>query len=501
MARRKDWRGMLSHIATHSEGFAASSQRGKLQFLDNGYWFRIRHAWGAPSLGYRSEQGSSSYLLIDSVSSSALDSDCCVQPVFCMPGGSLQHHIRRPGVDGRRGDFRVGRQGPYGVIGVHLYCECHKNRATRPITEIQPRGTQQASPLLQESDSLVCDLFVLAQCHLLCRLHHLRPLRIQSYSSRTSLPTPPNQNARLGYCLSDAGRALDLTCYYPDGITVSTDEVCNSTATASSCCPSSSFCLDNGLCFGEGVVSRGSCSDPTWASDTCAGYCKNEEKSSAVPITPCGMSTDGATTFGCGANSSVCLASDTFTMSGGSTFVLRTSQIASLIGSVTNALPTSTNSTTGLYTGGQLAGIGIGVALPLFLGLLVALLLLYRERQKHNGPKPIQRLTDDMKNDFLMSPPPRTLSYAGSRPSTSGGRSIPPSRGSTTTVASTPAPAHLATMLARYETTKTGRSTFVDETEMMPTRRHELVGSPAATPPPHQVVFRHELPDNTRSPR
>lgn len=61
-------------------------------------------------------------------------------------------------------------------------------------------------------------------------------------------------------------------CYYPDGST--SDDVPCSDGGDSSCCGADSFCMDNGLCFGGGLVSRGSCTDKSWTSGACTAYCK-----------------------------------------------------------------------------------------------------------------------------------------------------------------------------------------------------------------------------------
>lgn len=63
------------------------------------------------------------------------------------------------------------------------------------------------------------------------------------------------------------------TCYYPDG-KVSGSVPCNSTTTGySSCCASGHLCMSSGLCFTRGLISRGSCTDPTWKDPACAQYC------------------------------------------------------------------------------------------------------------------------------------------------------------------------------------------------------------------------------------
>jgi hypothetical protein len=62
-------------------------------------------------------------------------------------------------------------------------------------------------------------------------------------------------------------------CYYPSG-KVSGSVPCNSTTTGySSCCASGHLCMSSGLCFTRGLISRGSCTDPTWKDPACAQYC------------------------------------------------------------------------------------------------------------------------------------------------------------------------------------------------------------------------------------
>lgn len=71
----------------------------------------------------------------------------------------------------------------------------------------------------------------------------------------------------------------DQQCYYPDG-TPSDDTPCGGEG-ASSCCGEGSFCMDNGLCFGGGLVSRGSCTDKSWESAECTGFCKTGKRCSS----------------------------------------------------------------------------------------------------------------------------------------------------------------------------------------------------------------------------
>ena len=81
--------------------------------------------------------------------------------------------------------------------------------------------------------------------------------------------------------------AAEMTCYYPD-TTVATGHIpCNATASntssdASACCNDSKngYCLANGLCWDDGILSRGSCTDKNWAAPSCAQWCQQGRYSS-----------------------------------------------------------------------------------------------------------------------------------------------------------------------------------------------------------------------------
>lgn len=62
------------------------------------------------------------------------------------------------------------------------------------------------------------------------------------------------------------------TCYYPDG-SESNHVACRSSGSEASCCDASQVCMDNGLCFGDGIMSRGSCTDKDWNSQECSQFC------------------------------------------------------------------------------------------------------------------------------------------------------------------------------------------------------------------------------------
>ncbi|KAK3115569.1 hypothetical protein LTR53_004929 [Teratosphaeriaceae sp. CCFEE 6253] len=306
--------------------------------------------------------------------------------------------------------------------------------------------------------------------------------------------------------------AHSQTCYLPDGNTIaSNDTPCGgSNATAAACCPADSFCLDNGLCYGEGLVSRASCTDATWDSPACAGYCRTESPSSAIGITPCASDGD-SNTFICGLNTTDCQAGrNTFVMSGGSGVQLRASQVATLLQSVLAASPSATAATgtsqvtvtatpaaaaaaasAGRYTATDMLILGCALGIPLFLALCAALFLLRRERQKHAKPKLMYKLPDSCKDDaiaaeFTFRPPPLPRSsshvshaspYLPSSVSEDASR-----RASFRTMGSSPQPGQIQSFLERYETMKQkGR---VHEPKQ---QRHELDTGMAKELPRHEL--------------
>ena len=74
-------------------------------------------------------------------------------------------------------------------------------------------------------------------------------------------------------CYGRAQQVYGPTCYAPDGVTTTSDVPCRSNPdTPSPCCGVTAFCVDNGLCYGYGALSRGSCTDPDWG-EGCPKYC------------------------------------------------------------------------------------------------------------------------------------------------------------------------------------------------------------------------------------
>ncbi|KAF2164898.1 hypothetical protein M409DRAFT_56255 [Zasmidium cellare ATCC 36951] len=266
-------------------------------------------------------------------------------------------------------------------------------------------------------------------------------------------------------------------CYYPDG-SPSTDTPC-STNGDSSCCSSSSFCMDNGLCFGGGIVSRGSCTDKTWGSSACTGYCKTDSPSGSIALTPC-SDDGGSSSFVCGLNASACDSSTgVFTMSGGGSFVLRPAQVRALIEPVLNSstAASSASQTTvtscpssepskpqGMYSAAQMAGLGCGLGLPLLFAICAAVFLFLREK----GWRRDSIIEPDSYN--FRPPPPITIQH-------SPFRSAPVSRdgsdvGSMQTM-TTNGQEHLHSFLDRYHPMN-------EKTGKVPVHRVELDGSPVS---------------------
>ena len=97
-------------------------------------------------------------------------------------------------------------------------------------------------------------------------------------------PAPVPITMQTSLLLSTIQLALtgaELTCYYPDTTEATGHIPCNATASntsedASACCfgYSNDYCLANGLCWFDGILSRGSCTDKNWAAPSCAQWCQ-----------------------------------------------------------------------------------------------------------------------------------------------------------------------------------------------------------------------------------
>ncbi|KAK0266183.1 hypothetical protein LTR48_002753 [Friedmanniomyces endolithicus] len=170
-------------------------------------------------------------------------------------------------------------------------------------------------------------------------------------------------------------------------------------------------------------------------------------------------------------------------MAGASGLSLRADQVATILQSVLAATPSATVSTLqitvtatpspvadGPYTATDMVALGCGLGLPLFLALCAALVLLYRERQKHATQKLMYQLPDSCKEEFTFRPPP-----------------IPGHQSSPYPPSSVSDANSLGNFLERYETMK-------QEGQVHDEQRHEMDTGPANELP------RHELPSGRVSP-
>ena len=95
------------------------------------------------------------------------------------------------------------------------------------------------------------------------------------------LPFPFTFLIAIFLLLCTTGISAEIPCYYPDGSTIAPLHIpCNTSAlgtpqSASACCRnySNAYCVSNGLCYEDGVLSRGSCTDKSWKSPSCAQDC------------------------------------------------------------------------------------------------------------------------------------------------------------------------------------------------------------------------------------
>lgn len=148
-------------------------------------------------------------------------------------------------------------------------------------------------------------------------------------------------------------------------------------------------------------------------------------------------------------------------MAGGTSFVLRPSQLESLV-----AKPDAANTTKTTYTPAQVAGLSCGLALPLAIALVITLHLLREEKRRHASPKLMYKLPDGHDELALRAHP---LSRSNlSLPSHMTAAS--PSRRTSVGTTSSAKPAHLQSFAERY-----GKRVEAVEMDLgLP--RHELDG-------------------------
>lgn len=208
--------------------------------------------------------------------------------------------------------------------------------------------------------------------------------------------------------------AATPTCYYSDKSTIAEyDTPCNSSASISSCCTDTDFCLDNGLCLSYyNLIYQGSCTDREWRPG-CQAFSSGPEM---ALFSFCGSSDDdGATLLSCGWDVDC---SNNFTLPYMNGIVLRVDQAGAAgfskplvvysdpsleesnttetsTADSTSTHPTNTHeppATMGTpssakrdevrsFTAKDMAAVGAGVGIPLAMALVVAIALLYREKK------------------------------------------------------------------------------------------------------------------------
>ena len=71
-------------------------------------------------------------------------------------------------------------------------------------------------------------------------------------------------------------------CFLPDGLTTGSFMnpplvPCDPLAAASACCVAGTSCIGNGLCYKQGGIMRGGCTDKNWLASECPTICKSED--------------------------------------------------------------------------------------------------------------------------------------------------------------------------------------------------------------------------------
>lgn len=145
--------------------------------------------------------------------------------------------------------------------------------------------------------------------------------------------------------------------------------------------------------------------------------CLVASSSTNISLTAC-----GSDSFVCGLNTTQCQNNvDTFTMTGGSSLVLRPSQVSALL---KDTQPTSDNGSAGstgtMYPIGALVGIGLGIGLPLLFSLIITLFILRKEKQKNDMMKifethvrPVEQVSPMHHHGLQSMPSFATLSRSG----------------------------------------------------------------------------------------
>lgn len=125
------------------------------------------------------------------------------------------------------------------------------------------------------------------------------------------------------FCTPGAGQQ----CYFPDG-SESQDLPCDPSGESTlACCGRTGICLSNGMCWGDDLASRGSCTDKSWTiRERCTGApaCADVFRNTGAAVVRC---TDGS--YACATGASDC-ASSNFTINKPWNILIRPDQVPSL---------------------------------------------------------------------------------------------------------------------------------------------------------------------------
>ncbi|KAI9825885.1 MAG: hypothetical protein M1832_000826 [Thelocarpon impressellum] len=175
------------------------------------------------------------------------------------------------------------------------------------------------------------------------------------------------------------------SCFFPNGGVSDNDRPCGTDGSAhSACCAQDAYCLSNGLCSNGHILSRGSCTDLTWASPACTAFCRSTNPSGGIIIVSCNLSR-----FAC--DIGTCSRGNFTLPSANITRALRAPIPTPAGANATDANATCSSApavTVVQSDNKKPLAVGLGLGLPLGLALVAALTLLFLERRKDrvHGP-------------------------------------------------------------------------------------------------------------------
>ncbi|PVH72502.1 hypothetical protein DL98DRAFT_660028 [Cadophora sp. DSE1049] len=208
------------------------------------------------------------------------------------------------------------------------------------------------------------------------------------------------------------------SCYYPSGVLAPSNDVpCNTNTDGhSACCSEGVACLSSGLCFDNGLISRGSCTDQDYADEACASACTDFTPTAGAPVVLAGWAANGdVSNMGwccgfpldngtCPQGSTIKIAAGTVYTTAGATSTstsapATSSPTSSSTSGSASSTPTQDAANANSTSGGETCeknndvAIGAGVGVPLGIAALVCLGMWLRERRLRKG----ERLEGDLK--------------------------------------------------------------------------------------------------------